>query len=195
MRHGVSKEYLNGSRRGRRNYRSFPFDRFLQSRLGRPWNDVYAEVCQEFDSRSYRGQQFLHILEWNVNTHCWIEDGVIYCHSPYVGTRPVDEYYVHPETGLLSYAEPIKRHYPVPPCTHIKIDDLHFYDKIDGIWYYSVYEVNPYYVHWSRFEDRKILIVSKRQLGKKELRKLGLVNGPVPLVKKKTKNEFLRLWS
>jgi hypothetical protein len=40
--------------------RTNPCDRFLASRDGRPWNDVYSEICRRFDRRTMAGR---HVTE------------------------------------------------------------------------------------------------------------------------------------
>jgi hypothetical protein len=182
MRQGVSKEYLNGSRRNGRGYRPFPFDRFLTSRLGRLWDDVYAEVSAEFDHRSNVGRNFFRDLRWHVVTSCWIgaETGTIYATGPWSrGDCPVEnEFYVHPHTGVLCWADKIERPRAEHPVDKIDVDADHFHQRIDGIWYTFTttrWEDTDFYGRpYTRTE------VSKCQLGKKELRELGVFNGSKP---------------
>jgi len=198
MRQGVSKEYLIGSRRNGRGFRPFPFDRFLNSRLGRPWDEVYSEMSGAFDHRSLPGYSFFRDLRWHVQTDCWVgaDTGSIF--SGY-GSRVEDEFYVHPWTGLLCWAEPVDRSRPDPPKVKVDLKEGKSYEKIDGIWYYLeeydieheglilaslaptylrpkiLIEVNGieffYRTRWTEH------VSVKRQLNKKELRANGLHNG------------------
>ena len=51
-------------------YRQFadkfgPLTRWLKSRAGRPWNDVYAEFCWRYDRRTLKGWHLSgHLLDW-----------------------------------------------------------------------------------------------------------------------------------
>src|SRR5208283_3055376 len=76
-------------------------------------------------------------LRWHVQTKCWIgaESGNIYS-SEWGGSVVQNEFYVHPWTGLLCWAEPIDRTRPDPPKTKVDLKDGKSYEKIDGIWYY-----------------------------------------------------------
>ena len=82
-----------------------PLQRFLRSRIGKHWNTVYSELSQNLDKRSMAGQ---HI--W---THVWIEverdchvgpDKKVYPSPKYGRNLPVSGLYIHPKTGLLSWA-------------------------------------------------------------------------------------------
>ena len=196
-----------GSSRHHRGHSPFPFDRFLNSRLGRPWDEVYSEVSQSFDHRSYAGHSFFRDLRWHVATNCWIgaETGTLYSNE-YGGSVVQNEFYVHPWTGILSWAEPVDRTWPNPPKTQVDIevkrDDYgkiltgKFYEKVDGIWYYfETYSIEHQgftnicpYDGWRgetvEIDGEKLYRLTwnehiniKRQLSKKELRQNGLHNG------------------
>lgn len=57
-----------------RGYRDFadklsPVYRWLCKQVGRPWDDVYSEICQRFENRSLAGRHIIgHIEAW-VNVH------------------------------------------------------------------------------------------------------------------------------
>lgn len=184
MRRGVRKDYLKGSRRNGRGYAPYPFDRFLESRLGRLWDEVYSEICQEFDSRSLAGYSFLRDLKWHVATDCWIgaETGTVYS-SRWGGSSVENEFYVHPFTGVLCWAEKIDRSHPEPPVAKLPIEEGHAYEKIDGIWYETWYD-GPFEMPWNFIGGwhswelhHKWLIRKKVQLGKKKLQELKVRNG------------------
>lgn len=96
MRHGVSKEFLDGTRR--HGCARLPIKKFLASRIGQPWDEVYSEISQEFDHRSYVGHIFYRNLKWYVEVDCWVgaETGTIYDSRD----MKVDGFYVHPHRYL-----------------------------------------------------------------------------------------------
>ena len=68
----------------------------------------------------------------------------------------------------------------------VPIEDGKEYRKIDGIWYlheFAEAEVKkPIFLQGSFFRmnsEKQIISKSKRQLGKKQLKELGLRNGPL----------------
>jgi len=67
----------------------------------------------------------------------------------------------------------------------VRIEDGNEYRKIDGIWYFHEFaevEVkSPVFLHGSFFRmnsEIQIISKSKRQLGKKQLKELGVRNSP-----------------
>jgi hypothetical protein len=100
---------------------------------------------------------------------------------------------VEPETGILRMIEPRRwRTYgqpkkAAPPIEAISLGDREEYRKIAGIWYHRTWEwideagpinmVGRYYKHPERELQKLIFGEKKRQLGKKQLKELGLKNG------------------
>ena len=81
-----------------------PIRRFLRSRLGRPWDDVYSEVRAVFKNGGMAQEHALGHLIDAVRMDVKEFDGVL-CFKPkrYGGFRPLEYgYYVDPLTGLLS---------------------------------------------------------------------------------------------
>ena len=191
MRTYTSKEYLRGYRRNGR-YQPWPLHNFLTNRLGLPWDEVYSEICKTFDKRTLSGDSFFGNLRWRVEQNCWIgsETGKVYDSR---GLQISDTFYVHPLTGILSFAEKIEREVSTPPIVFIEIDKFHAYQKIEGIWYWVEFRDNPHYfygyhrrpiTHLSptkkllrRVENNEVTTGTKFQLGKKELKQLNLKNG------------------
>jgi hypothetical protein len=186
MRHGVRKDYLKGSRRHHRGHSPYPFDRLLASRVGRLWDDVYSELCEEFDARSWAGHSFRRDLRWHVKTNCWIgaETGNIYTNDGY-NWLVEDEYYVHPWTGILSFAPAVNRPRPEPEVTRATLEGTpiwgdrnlpdSYLEKTEGIWYRHA--ITRRWMEkdiWGREYERRVS--TKSQLGKKALRKLRLTN-------------------
>ncbi len=83
-----------------------PLRRFLRSKVGQPWNDVYSELCQRFKTNTMAGQHVIgHVWDY-VERYVEIIDGRLY-HQPYQG-YPIsldasyrDRFYIHPQTGIL----------------------------------------------------------------------------------------------
>src|SRR5207248_1577311 len=87
-----------------------PLRRWLRSQVGRPWNQVYSEVCAVIKPDSVvRNHIKFHLLQF-VQRQTFFRDGCIWCYT--TGWRgnelPVKEaashwssFYVHPRAGLL----------------------------------------------------------------------------------------------
>jgi hypothetical protein len=202
MRTGVRKDYLKGSRRHGRGHSPYPFDRLLASRLGRRWDEVFSEFCSEFDHRSLAGYSFHRDLKWHVATDCWVgaETGTVYRVDRWGGDAPVNnEFYVHPFTGVLCWADPIIRPKEEKEVVHHDLGDGKSYDKVDGVWYFlhnytieheGFTSIPPSYVRPGRtvlVDGVEQYIVKwtehvniKHQLSRKELRTLGLANAGAP---------------
>jgi hypothetical protein len=171
MKKGVRKEYLDGTRRHGK-YR-FPIDKYLLSHLGDRWDKVHSELSQEFDRRTYAGYTFWKNVKWHVETECWVgaETGDIYARDNWRGGGRVTGFYVHPETGILMYQEWNPRTKPAKPTAEIVINDRCNIEKIEGIWYYTEYEPSRFARH-----GEGMSIYLKRQLNRKTLKCLGLIN-------------------
>jgi hypothetical protein len=101
------------------------------------------------------------------------------------------DFYVEPETGILrevanfrKWRSIAREKEPAKPLEVMPIAELKEYRKIGGIWYYrewtEVEVKEPVYLRgvvyrWSI--EKKVVSEFKRQLGKKQLKELGLING------------------
>ncbi len=62
------------------NDRLAPLERFLESNVGRPWNDVYSEIREHCDTRNIRGQHLWeHVVEdvlypWRIRQGAYVDD-------------------------------------------------------------------------------------------------------------------------
>ena len=76
-----------------------PLRRFLRSRLGHPWNNVYSEIRKRIDGRSLIQEHLLQHVYWEVERYVVLEGGRAYT----VGGFPIraGRLYVCPATGLL----------------------------------------------------------------------------------------------
>jgi hypothetical protein len=166
-----------------------PLWRFLRSNVGRPWNKVYSEVCQRINRDSAVQLHVWQHLMWEV------------CVDPHVVAGDVARgsfgrwyrFFVDPKTGLLrenrNYG--YRRPRPAPkPIDRVRIDDCSEYRLIDGIWYevklVPLPHRGPVYDfverRWCNESDaaklqqlhggRRVYAAKKRQLNKREIRKL-----------------------
>lgn len=174
MRHGTAREYLKGTRRHGK--ARLPIKKFLANRVGRHWDEVYSEMSQEFDKRTYVGRQFFSTLKWYVEVDCWMGavTGTIYNGRD----MKVDGFYVHPHTGILEFTEAeYVDHHKLKPITRIPIDEQHALERIEGIWYSTVFIPNIYYRPYNSYYDvTPYTTIKKEQLSRKELRFHGLRN-------------------
>ncbi len=176
-----------------------PLERYLKSKVGTPWDDVWSEICQTLDRRSMTGNHVFEHLRWMVELQTCLIDGEVYETSS--GGKPfkVQGLYVHPVTRLLSY-KPRKSFKYIPkvdPNIFAGPSDLERYTKNDGIWYLSKYRLSPTPPLWVWVEDTRkvsydwieirqhpnnihLLRISKRQLSTEELKTLGIFNTTEP---------------
>ncbi|GAB1538106.1 hypothetical protein NUACC21_07640 [Scytonema sp. NUACC21] len=55
-----------------------PLRRFLRSKVGQPWNEVYSQLCQRLDSNTMAGKHVIdHVWDY-VERHVEIIDGGFY---------------------------------------------------------------------------------------------------------------------
>lgn len=80
--------------------------RYLEKQVGRPWNDVYREIRQQFDSRSRSSQRVLEKVRWWVtSTDLFVKDGEVRQACQYRGPVRAQGLYVHPVSGLLMVSD------------------------------------------------------------------------------------------
>lgn len=80
-----------------------PLERFLLSRVGRPWNDVYAEISEKLNYRSTVQYHVFQHLEDMVVTNTQLIDGVPHDSTGRKIGDWIGSFYVHPRTGCLAY--------------------------------------------------------------------------------------------
>ncbi len=97
-----------------------PLYRFLLSRVGRPWDDVYSEICEHLDTGSTVKQHvrdhiddFIYVITYvSYDGEIWARHrqyGSAFCVDDRQGGRYGALLYVHPETGLVCKAKVRKR--------------------------------------------------------------------------------------
>jgi hypothetical protein len=173
-----------------------PLYGFLRKNVGRHWDDVYSEICEQLPISSLQGVHIRQHVEWAVEKNVILIKGVA-CYGigrmygmPLASNR--DTFYIHPDTGILCKAASARKFkYTPSKGKGIVVDDTHQYHCIDGVWYlvtikpygtclawqnkYDVaYKVNLR--EWDCFDyyGKKYIGISKDQLNKKEIRKAGL---------------------
>jgi hypothetical protein len=115
---------------------------FLEKNVGRVWDAVFSEICQFADRRTELGHGIHRDLEWMVEQdRCYLgDDGKVYVRSTRHsrGDYLVDGLYVHPSTGVLSYAlrqKFVRKTPPLEKLDYIETPDGKFFDRENGIWY------------------------------------------------------------
>lgn len=119
-----------------------PLRRYLNSKVGQPWDVVYSEICEHIKLNSAVQRHILEHLFSMIDTNTYIgDDGHIYVRSG-MGDFRVDEHYssyrtlyVDPKTKTIKRVP--KKDYPKYPQEIIRIDvsDKIQYHKINSIWY------------------------------------------------------------
>jgi hypothetical protein len=178
-----------------------PLRRFLLSRVGRPWREVHSEIAATLRVTSAVQKHVLDHLKDMVYTHVVKEGDCLYeCGEngvqPLRGSRwaPV---YVCPVTGLLKKV-PFRPGVNKPTVREVvPIDSTAQYRKIDGQWYRITLSPIPATPDWLDLRDVLLgdlrslggpwdrewalrqhygrgdrYATAKRQIGKKELRRL-----------------------
>lgn len=151
-----------------------PLYGYLRKQVGRPWNKVYSEICKVMDRRNIaQDHVFNHIFDRVCRDPILHKDGVWRERDARWYSSP-PELFVHPKTGLL---QKNKRPKEAPKkkklITEIELEGPSRYVYLGGIWYLAKVEIVPVEV-WAKQwpNQRKYVIVHKRQLGKKELKAL-----------------------
>lgn len=133
-------------RRWTEDYKEFsddlnPLYRFLRSRLGKPWNKIYSEICSVVDRRNTVGDHvFLHLADM-VSTHTYTEGEKLVVVNRWGPEASYYQFYVHPKSGVLCEKPYRKFRWPaVSPVYTLKdADQLSrgFLKRLsDGTWFY-----------------------------------------------------------
>lgn len=112
-----------------------PLRRYLASRVGQLWNDVFSDICANNDLRNYVQGEVREHISWMVHDNVEIVDGKPHATDGHLLWR---DFYVHPDTGVLMKVPSGKRYRWGGWKTkyeQIAIDAETKYVRVDGIWY------------------------------------------------------------
>jgi hypothetical protein len=110
-----------------------PLRNFLRVSVGRPWDKVYGEICQNFDKRKVINNHILeHLFDYVETKDLKVVDNVVYLTSRWSGATPIKdsrvEWYVDPRDGILkSGKRPVK-------VSEKKLIEKARARKIDAVW-------------------------------------------------------------
>lgn len=129
-----------------------PLRRFLESNVGRPWDDVYSEICEHADSRTVRG--------YHLRQHVWSEVDLV---PDPDGSAPWGLYV--DQNGILQDANPRPRfRWSRKPTTKLSYGDPDlYYEKVDGFWYsfQTLHVPDSYCQEWLAMESGEVIIKRK----------------------------------
>ncbi len=113
-----------------------PLQRFLRSKVGKPWDAIYSEICDRISAQSVAHLHLRQHVNQMVDQETYIEDGVV-CQSRNYwrwGPRKVQGFYVHPVTGLLAW-EPYAKRTKYMPHKNLVCVNNRFYLKKNDVWF------------------------------------------------------------
>lgn len=114
-----------------------PLRRYLRAQVGRPWNDVYSDVCHTFQGVVSNGDRLTNYIDWDVELNVRVRtcDGELITERGYsLGGNAL---FVHPETGILTLSptSPRRRWKNKPRFEMVTIDNDHKLVNVDGLWF------------------------------------------------------------
>jgi hypothetical protein len=119
-----------------------PLQRFLRRSVGRPWDDVWSEICQAVGSGNTVDQHLRGHVEQEVETNTVVVDGKVmsYGRFGYGALGTPWHLYVDPRDGLI-YAAPDR---PSWKYKYETVEGLKYCPGVDGLLYPP---------DWGRFTD------------------------------------------
>jgi hypothetical protein len=174
-----------------------PLRRLLRSQVGQPWNEVYSQLCRRLNHNTMAGQHVLDHVDQYVEKHVELIDGIPYRktrsrYSQSLLNRYWDQFYVHPDTGLLCLVDPLLRRQTLKQSKAsaqdsdiVILDHYSQYHRIHQIWYFitfvefastlPVYDVLLGMINRDQaiqLRGRPIYAVQKRQCHKREIQSI-----------------------
>ena len=167
-----------------------PLYRWLRSKVGKHWDDVYKEMSQLVDITTLSGKHILSHVWGYVERNVEILDGVPYSknyhtyRSAYQLGYWQEQLYIHPDTGMLCLAKKVPKKLPEKRLDLLRIDAYHHYRKVDDIWYLVTLADIPFLTlgadvvlktkltrdgGWREY-GKAVYAVSKQQCSKKEIK-------------------------
>lgn len=154
-----------------------PLYRWLESHVGEYWDDVYSKLCQILDITTLSGQHIVSHVWGYVERNVVLIDRVPYRKNyGHHFDRPLgywhQQFYVHPETGILCFAKRIPKVPKKKPDDFVFVDAYHHYRKIDDLWYaIELADLEPLGINTNMFvANQEKYVVSKRQCNKKQIK-------------------------
>lgn len=148
----ISMRRANGWDRKELNENLNPLRRFLDSQVGRRWDDVYAEICENLDTGSTVKQHVRQHIEDFIELKTYVgEDDEIWCTPRWGAAYRVEEtyafrqLYVDPRDGVIrrgkapswkqdQKARAAERRREKHAKERVISKELRF-EKIDGVWF------------------------------------------------------------
>jgi hypothetical protein len=135
-----------------------PLYRWLHSKVGQPWDNVYSQLCQKLNTKSTISQHVLQHLWDCVEPHAEIINGVVYAkhklNYPLTSNRSRLTFYVHPETQIFCLAPQRQKPQPEAQDDVVIVNRYQQYRRLDGIWYLVSFKDVLYY---PKNQDKDIL--------------------------------------
>ena len=178
-----------------------PLRRYLWKQRGRPWSQVYSEICATLDPRHTVKQHVLeHIQDFIIVRVSISRDGSWLGHGCYGWARPLETchhgLYVDPVDGKVKETAAYRRSLGLPERRNwrnnrpvdkqrVILDDKTELRRIRGIWYRVEFEAYPDAARKARALDALTCervwpgnrhAAMKRQLSGAELKQHGLRN-------------------
>jgi hypothetical protein len=180
-------------------------DRFIESKIGQPWDKVYSQLCSLADRRSKVGQDLRQRIKWSIETDGiqMIEGKPISLkYNRYASYTPIHGLYVHPETGLICNSP--KPQYKSKKLKETEVDLIFlvpdaYYEKINGCWFHLWIEDKETTLPATLIEDkfgnlgyRTVTVPLIRHIThKKQLNKKEIFEYVIPVLYKGTSKKFM----
>lgn len=165
-----------------------PLRRFLKSRVGELWDNVYSELREHINPASTIQNHIMkHLWDYVERNAIVDEKGQPYIlsswnadgYTPMYKSRYGNSFYIHPVSGELLEPPPAPKKPPRKPWGYdpdkIILTETTFLHRIKNIWYFVEKTETEFLDFYGRLLKKESL--DKHQLNKKELKKYGISNG------------------
>jgi hypothetical protein len=175
-----------------------PLRQLLRSKVNQPWDSVYSDLCQRLNTNTLMGQHVLSHLWGYVERHVEMRDGVPYAKAASYCSHPLgswwrNEFYIHPDTGILLLAERSPKPLPQVCEDIIKINAYSQYRKLNEIWYLITFtDIPKYAMVWDVVLKLDItLAIAYREYGRRiyASRKIQCSKQLLRVVRSRLKNQ------
>lgn len=149
-----------------------PVRRYLQSKIGHAWDDVYSELSKSLGSGTY---PIRHVLYQHILSRPYFS-----AFNDHRGSSPLyfwgngGYFYVDREGIVRWHRADLRYHAESLPVRRVRLDDERWFVEIDGIWYIGRYVAGdfPDEIIWPNHKrDTQIWrFVKIKQANKRELR-------------------------